>query len=93
MTSVIVKSWYRGLPLYWCSHQIMAGRRLSFNDLSDFEDDSHQGSSSKRGVGPNIDIDATNRRASEATQPLDFEDELVMATIESIRRAGLVVAS
>ena len=39
----------------------MVGRRLFFDDLSDSEDDSHQGSSSKRGVDHNVDIVATIR--------------------------------
>ena len=37
-----------------------------------------------RGVDPNVDIAATSGRASEVTEPLDFEDEPVMATVGSV---------
>ena len=65
----------------------MASRRLFFDDLFESEDDSQQGSSSERGVDPNVDIAATSGRASEATKPLELENELVEAIV------GLVVTN
>ena len=62
----------------------MVSRRLFFDDLSNSKDDSQQGSSSERGVDPNIKIAATSGRASEATEPLEFEDEPVEATVGSV---------
>ena len=38
----------------------MASIRLFFDDLSESDDDSQQGSSSERGVDPNVDISATS---------------------------------
>ena len=62
----------------------MVGRRLFFDDLSDSEDDSHQGSSSERGVDPNVDIAATSGRASEVIEPIEFEDEPFVAIVGSV---------
>ena len=60
----------------------MASRILFFDDLSESEGDSQHGSSSERGVDPNVKIVATSGQASEATKPLVFEDKLIEATID-----------
>ena len=69
----------------------MASRKLFFDGLSESEDDSQQGSSSERGVDPNVDISATSGWANEATNPLEFEDETVEATVGSVVTSGQVV--
>ena len=45
----------------------MASRRLFFDGLSEFEDDSQQGSSFERGVDPNVEVATASGRGSEAT--------------------------
>ena len=62
-------------------------RRLFFDGLSMSEDDSQQGSSSERGVDPDVQVSTVSGRGCEATEPLVFDDEPVLATV------GPVVAS
>ena len=62
----------------------MASGRLFFDDLSESEDDSQQGSSSERGVDPNFEMAISTGRGSKANEPLLFVDEPVMATVEPI---------
>ena len=69
----------------------MAGKRLLFDDLSDSEDESHHGSSLERGDKPNITLVTAGehtsigtQRLSEATEPLEFDDEPVVATVGPI---------
>ena len=78
------------------SSTIIAGRRLLFNDFLDFEVDSHQGNCQDRGDDPNVTLAAagehTNiatQRVSEATVPFDFDDELVVATVELVMASRL----
>ena len=65
----------------------MASRKLFFDGISKSKDDSQQGSSSERGVDPNVQVATVSGRGYEATEPLLFDDEPVLATI------GPVVAS
>ena len=59
----------------------MASRRLFFDGLSKFEDDSQQGSSSERGVNPDAQIATVSGRDGEASEPFTFDDEPVLATV------------
>ena len=72
-------------PLELC-HK-MAGRKLFFDGLSESEDDSQQGSSLERGVDPDAHVATVSGRDGEASEPLEFDDEPVLATV------GPVVAS
>lgn len=69
----------------------MSGRRLIFDVSSESEEDSHHGSSSERGDNPGVSLagfselaTASMVRESEASEPLEFGDEPVMATINPV---------
>ena len=64
--------------------QKMAGRRLFFDGLSESEDDSQQGSSSERGVDPDAQVATVSGRDCEASEPLTFDDEPVLATVRPV---------
>ena len=69
----------------------MAGRRLFFDDLSESEDDSQQGSGSERGVDPDPQVATVSGRDGEASEPLVLDDEPVLATVgpvEASRPSG-----
>ena len=61
----------------------MGSRKLFFDDLSKSKDDSQQGSSSERGVCPNVEIAATSGRANEATMPFVFKDDPIESVVMS----------
>ena len=65
----------------------MASRKLFFDGLSESEDDSQQGSNSEKGVDPDVQVGTVSGRGCEATEPLVFDHEPVLATV------GPVVAS
>ena len=65
----------------------MASRKLFFDGLFESEDDSQQGSSSERGVDPDVQVATVSGRGCGTTEPLMFDDEPVLATV------GPVVAS
>ena len=65
----------------------MASRNLFFDGISKSKDDSQQGSSSDRGVDPDAQVATVSGRGCEATEPLMFDDEPILATV------GPVVAS
>ena len=63
-----------------------------FNDLSNSEDDSHQGSSSKRGDDPNVTLataseysSAGTQRVNEVIEPFKFDNQPIMATVGPIQ--------
>ena len=73
----------------------MVGRRLLFDDdFSEFDVDSHQGSSSKRVDNPMVTLDGANEqtsssshRVNKAIEPIvryKFDDKPVMATVEPV---------
>ena len=68
--------------LAWCHN--MATRKLFSDGLSESDDDSQQKSSSERGVDPDIQVAIVSGRGCEATEPLMFDDEPVLATVRPI---------
>ena len=65
----------------------MASRKLFFDGFSESEDDSQQGSNTESGVEPSVAEATASGRGCEATEPLTFDDEPMLASI------GLVVVS
>ena len=68
----------------------MASKKLFFIDLSESKGDSQHGSSSERGVDPNLKIVATSGRGIEATEPLEFGDEQLWLRLGRLRQADQV---
>ena len=62
----------------------MASRKLFFDGLSESDDDSQHESSSKRGVDPDVQVATVSGRGYEASEPLMFDDEPVLATVKPI---------
>ena len=69
-------------PLCLVQCHKMASGKLFFDGLSESKDDTQQGSSSKRGVDPNVQVATVSGRGCEATEPLMVDDEPILATVE-----------